>query len=62
MTSNNDKNSENLPELTKNLNGVFTIDGRGRGKKIKLLKKLINKYGIDFILNEMSIIENTTNL
>jgi dissimilatory sulfite reductase (desulfoviridin) alpha/beta subunit len=35
----------NKDELTKELEKVLTIDGRGRPKKAQLLLSLIEKYG-----------------
>lgn len=43
----------NISKLTKELENVVTIDGRGRPKKALLLLELIQEFGIEAIMDEV---------
>jgi hypothetical protein len=40
-------------ELTKKLESVITIDGRGRPKKAQLLLELLEEFGIELVVEEL---------
>jgi hypothetical protein len=40
-------------DLTKELERVLTIDGRGRPKKAQLLLELIEQFGVENVLAEV---------
>lgn len=43
----------NTSKLTKELENVLTIDGRGRPKKAVLLLELIQEFGIEAVMGEV---------
>jgi len=43
----------NISKLTKELENVVTIDGRGRPKKALLLLELIQEFGIEAVMEEL---------
>lgn len=45
--------TEQPSSLTKELENVLTIDGRGRPKKAVLLLELIEQYGLETVLAEV---------
>lgn len=48
-------NTSEKSKLTKELENVLTIDGRGRPKKAVLLLELIQEFGIDKVLEEVKL-------
>jgi len=48
-------------QLVKDLEGVFTIDGRGRPRKCQLFLELVSINGMDAVLSEMEKIAKRTN-
>jgi hypothetical protein len=48
-------NTSEKSKLTKELENVLTIDGRGRPKKAVLLLELIQEFGIDKVLKEVKL-------
>ena len=45
-----------MKDLNKKLEEVFTIDGKGRPDKAKLLLDLIEVYGLTYVLREIQTI------
>src|SRR5690606_35471758 len=43
----------NISKLTKELENVVTIDGRGRPKKALLFLELIQEFGIEAVMEEL---------
>ena len=50
--------SPNQSQLVKELEHVFTIDGRGTPKKCKLFLELLKQYGAEEMIKEISIMSN----
>ena len=47
--------SDSNSRLTKDLENIFTIDGRGRPRKCKLLLELMKQYGTDAVIKEVEV-------
>lgn len=45
---------ENVSPLVKELENVFTIDGRGRPRKCKLFLELLKQYGAEEVMIEIN--------
>ena len=45
----------NVSPLVKDLENVFTIDGRGRPRKCKLFLELLKQYGAEEVVKEIAI-------
>jgi hypothetical protein len=46
-------NTSEKSKLTRELENVITIDGRGRPKKAVLLLELVKEFGVDKVLEEV---------
>lgn len=48
-----------ISPFVRDMESVFTIDGRGRPRKCKLFLELIEKHGLDAVLAEIKNIANS---